>query len=118
MSPQERQHEKIVLQERRKLVQSGINKTDIQIRGDSLFVNGNKYGFATNTGFTQLPPIDPTDDDPQEVPTSQDNCSEHQTPQPPNSNLNNWLSVALLNSRSLINKFDLLQSLVFSKAWM
>jgi len=89
MSPQERQREKFVLQERRKLVQSGINKTDIRIRGDSLFVNGNKHGFATNTGFTQLPPIDPSDDDPQEVPTSQDNCSEHQTPQPPNPNLNN-----------------------------
>ena len=56
MSPQERQREKFVLQERRKLVQSGINKTDIRIRGDSLFVNGNKHGFATNTGFTQLSP--------------------------------------------------------------
>ena len=91
MSPQERQREKFVLQERRKLLQSGINKTDIRIRGDSLFVNGNKYGSATNTGFTQIPqaPIDSTDDDPQDVPTSQDNCSEHQTPPPPNPNLNN-----------------------------
>lgn len=56
MTPQERQHEKVLLQERWKLVQNGTNKLSIKLRGDTLYVNGIKHGYATGSGFTLLKP--------------------------------------------------------------
>ena len=47
----ERKKHSILMQERWDLIQSGVLRKDIKIRGDSLYVSNKKYGCALNSKF-------------------------------------------------------------------
>ena len=53
MTRQERSIESILLIERRKLINSGTDKGSINIRGNSLVLNKNKYGSVVDSEFIQ-----------------------------------------------------------------
>ena len=52
LTQQERANEIILLRERRSLINSGITKHNIKIRGNSIYVNNRRHGSATASGFT------------------------------------------------------------------
>ena len=51
MSSAERKKHSILMQERWDLIQSGVLRKDIKIRGDSLYVSNKKYGCVLNSKF-------------------------------------------------------------------
>lgn len=51
LSPQERRTESALLKERRTLINSGVERNNMKIRGSSLFINNIKYGYVTNSIF-------------------------------------------------------------------
>ena len=51
MSSAEQKKHSILMQERWDLIQSGVLRKDIKIRGDSLYVSNKKYGCALNSKF-------------------------------------------------------------------
>ena len=51
MSSAERKKYSILMQERWDLIQSGVLRKDIKIRGDSLYVSNKKYGCVLNSKF-------------------------------------------------------------------
>ena len=52
MSTKERSDEKIILQERRSLITSGIDRSIIKIHGKTIYVNNKEHGTVTDSGFT------------------------------------------------------------------
>lgn len=56
LSPSERKVEQLLLKERRFLIESGIQRSDIRIRGSSLYVNNKKLGSVKNNKY------EPTED--------------------------------------------------------
>ena len=51
LTQQERANENILLKEHRSLINSGITKNNIKIRGNSIYVNNKRHGSATASGF-------------------------------------------------------------------
>ena len=51
MSSAERRKHSILMQERWHLIQSGVLRKDIKIRGDSLYLFNKKFGCALNSKF-------------------------------------------------------------------
>ena len=60
-SPYERSTEATLLHQRKLLIQSGTDKKDIKIRGNSIFVRKIKYGSANASDFKLHTPVIPTD---------------------------------------------------------
>ena len=54
LSPSERKVEQLLLKERRSLINSGVSRGDIKLRGSSLYVKNKKYGSVTNDAFEPL----------------------------------------------------------------
>ena len=54
-SPEERKVEATLLQERWKLIESGVNHQSIKLRGASIYVNGRLHGKVTNSIFSLSP---------------------------------------------------------------
>ena len=52
MTPQERVTESTLLREHRQLINSGIERRSIKIRGNVLIVNKKKYGSVVNSSFS------------------------------------------------------------------
>ena len=59
-SPYERSTEATLLHQRKLLIQSGTDKKDIKIRGNSIFVRKIKYGSANASDFKLHTPVIPT----------------------------------------------------------
>jgi len=55
LSPAQRKAESILLKERRSLINSGVAKEDIKIKGNALLVNKAKYGHAVGDAFQRNP---------------------------------------------------------------
>ena len=53
MSKAERKQESTLLKERRALIESGVDRKTIKIRGNSIFINKIKVGSANETNFTR-----------------------------------------------------------------
>ena len=51
LSRRERRIESILLKERRNLIDSGVDRKSIKIKGNSLVVNHLKFGVVTDSGF-------------------------------------------------------------------
>ena len=51
MTPEQRKTEKILLYEGKKLIQNGTDKKIIKLRGNCLYVQGQKHGSVTNFVF-------------------------------------------------------------------
>ena len=60
LPPEKRDIDKILLSERWNLIQSGVQRTQIKIRGSSLFVSGKLYGRVTNMQFIKSPAMSQT----------------------------------------------------------
>ena len=68
MSSSARKVESFLLQERRKLIDSGVDRRSIKMRGSNLYVNGQLHGSVIDSAFVlstvdsaphdQLPPSD------------------------------------------------------------
>ena len=54
MTKTERLTESTLLKERRALIESGTDRRDIKIRGNSLYVNNRKFGTANELNFSPL----------------------------------------------------------------
>ena len=54
-SPEERKVEATLLQERWKLIESGVNRLSIKLRGASIYVNGRLHGKVTSSVFSLSP---------------------------------------------------------------
>ena len=54
MSFKEKQIESILLRERRALIDNGIDKKSIKLRGNAIYVNGIKHGTASESAFNNL----------------------------------------------------------------
>ena len=52
LSPEERENKKLLLKERWKLMQTGVNKSDIKIKGNKLSVNGSVTGLDKDSVFS------------------------------------------------------------------
>lgn len=57
LTPQERQSESLLLKERRALINSGVDRKAIKIRGNALFVNLEKHGSVINSTLQRVSPI-------------------------------------------------------------
>ena len=57
LPPEERKAESVLLKERRSLINSGVDRSDIKIRGKSLLVGNTRYGCVTNSVFQRDPGI-------------------------------------------------------------
>ena len=55
LSPEERKRESLLLKERWELINNGISKTTIKIRGNNLYVSSKKYGSVRNCEFHLSP---------------------------------------------------------------
>ena len=51
LSPTERANERLLLKERWKLIQEGVNKSGIKIKGAKLFVEGTLFGYIKDLAF-------------------------------------------------------------------
>ena len=60
-SPHERSTEATLLRQRRLLIESGTDKKDIAIRGNSIFIRKSKYGSANASDFKPHTPTIPSD---------------------------------------------------------
>ena len=56
MTKSERETESTFLKERRALITSGIDKSKIKIRGNTLYVNKTKFGTAKDSVFSRHEP--------------------------------------------------------------
>ena len=56
MSASEKLTESALLKERRALINSGVDRQSIKIRGNFLYVNNSKYGTASESIFTACNP--------------------------------------------------------------
>ena len=56
-SPEERKVEVTLLQERWKLIESGVNRQSIKLRGASIYVNGRSHGKVANSIFLLSPKL-------------------------------------------------------------
>ena len=61
-SPKERATESTLLRQRWTLMQSGVEKSLIKIRGDFIYVNNKKYGKANESEFTLYAQVDVADE--------------------------------------------------------
>ena len=113
MSHEQRKVESILLQERRRLIGSGKERSSIKIKGNRLYLHNLEHGRVENNQFV---PLSPTPS------TSTTTTNETESDQTPNQNDSpNWLphehaSIALWNARSLKNKLSYFQSLVYSQS--
>ena len=102
MTKDERKVESILLYERRKLIQSVINSQQIKLRGSTLYVNKRKHGLVVNFNYV------PTTNE-----VSQDSVPSH------TNESTQWLCnnniPGLWNARSLMNKLNEFQSVVYNK---
>lgn len=79
MTAEERANELKLLRERRTLIDSGIERRNIKLKQNAIYVNGKKYGYATPTGFQRCTQM-PTNSSSAET-TSQDNVEQAQNQQ-------------------------------------
>ena len=56
-SPEERKVESLLLKERRSLIDAGVERSSIRIKGNSIFVNKHKYGVISDSSFQKCPPV-------------------------------------------------------------
>ncbi len=97
MSPLERKVDLILMAKRWELIQSGVSKQDIKIKGNRIYVKLQKIGSVSNLKF---------------IPDSQVNS----LPSTPVPSSDSWLAThfTFFNARSICNKFPNLQVLVYS----
>ena len=79
MTAEERANELKLLRERRTLIDSGIERRNIKLKQNAIYVNGKKYGYATPTGFQRCTQM-PINSSSAET-TSQDNVEQAQNQQ-------------------------------------
>ena len=70
MTKSERIAQSTLLKERRALIITGTDKSQIKIRGNTLYVNKAKYGTAKDSVFSRFQPAQPVGEQ-----TSPDHCS-------------------------------------------
>ena len=127
LTQQERTNESILLRERRNLINSGIKRNNIKLRRNAIYVNNKRHGSVTASGYKPCshPDTEPinTQSDPAEPTNTQLNpnppTSQNETDTAVANRSNQWLSnsIALWNARSLVNKLDFCQSLIYSKSY-
>ena len=76
-SPQERTREKILLKERWNLCQSGVNKSSIKIKGNSLIVHDHLFGKVNKDSVFTIVHTDPTP--PSNNSTTPSSCDSNST---------------------------------------
>jgi len=96
-----RKIESILLQERRKLIQSGTTSSRIKLRGTSLYVNNKKFGSVRNLKYAPV--------------RNEEATTEPQEPTTNDQWLCNNTTVILWNACSLMNKLNQFQSVIYSK---
>lgn len=68
LTPEERKVESLLLKERRSLIDAGVERRDIQLKGNSLLVNKAKHGYVVNSEFKRtskpLPPAETDQSEP------------------------------------------------------
>lgn len=70
MTAEERDNEKILLRQRSLLIQQGIDRQLIKIRGNSIFMNNKLYGKATQGQFYPSDKINNSSSTTEPVPSS------------------------------------------------
>ena len=62
MTKSERETESTLLKERRALITSGVDKSEIKIRGNTLYVNKTKFGTVKDSVFSRHEPAQPVEE--------------------------------------------------------
>ena len=97
----------------------------IRLKQNSIYVNGKKHGSVTSTGFKRCSQMSnhsaSTNQQTMQSNAQLDNCTPHLDPivqcsQQPTAQSNQWLSLALWNAHSIVNKLDYIQSYIYSKS--
>ena len=89
-----RRIESILLKQRKSLIQDGVSRKDIRIKGDSLLVRNEKYGIVVNDVFQKCSLVEDTQVSPPPGPPSPN------PPAPSSSNLSAPSSSSLSTSSS------------------
>ena len=92
LSPKERRVESLLLKERRILINSGVNRSKLRLRGNTLFVNNTKYGEVVDSTFQKAQSVPSSTiivqatvgslQTPAHPPVNTVNTSNHSTPTP------------------------------------
>ena len=124
MSQAERTIESLLMKERWRLIQTGIDRKSIKIQAANIYVNNKLHGKVCISSFTLSSELSSTNNN-STLPNTSEVTSQlaSATPQPtslhPSSSEDHAtkqsLKVFYMNTRSIVNKFTKLYSLIYSK---